>query len=261
VKPQQHLFKNADFKPDHVCFIYHDGKILMLDGRLPTAGELKLSFSGGETVFRLREGWAVPGHDLAKNLPAKTEFRSLREVFDSVAVSLAQDASLGAQLVNWSVATKYCSQCGAGLQHSTKEMAKVCAKCDRAFYPQLTPAVIVLVKRGREILLAKGPAPRKHYSCIAGFLEPGETLEECIRREVKEEVGVEIRNIRYFGSQPWPFPNNVMIGFTADWVAGDIKIDEAEITDAGWFTKDKMPELVPVKVSIARRLIEEALRT
>lgn len=261
MKPQLHLFKNADFQPDHVCFVYNDSKILMIDNRLPTSGELSLSLSPSEPVFRLQQGWAISGKDFAKNPPTnKAEFRALREAFDILAAPVARDASIGAQYINWSVMNCHCGRCGSSLQPSDKELAKVCLKCEHSYYPQLTPAVIVLVKRGREILLARGLAPRTFYSCLAGFVEPGETLEEAIRREVKEEVGIEVKNIRYFGSQPWPFPNNMMVAFTADWVTGEISINREELSDAGWYNKERLPELVPSKASIARQMIDSALR-
>jgi len=117
--------------------------------------------------------------------------------------------------------------------------------------------VIVRIERGDEILLARSPhfAPGV-YSTIAGFVEPGESLEETVIREVREEVGVEVANVRYFGSQPWPFPNSLMIGFVADYASGDLRLQEGEIEDAGWFTSDTLPGL-PSRYSIARRLIDE----
>ena len=118
------------------------------------------------------------------------------------------------------------------------------------------PAVIVAVIKGNQILLAHSKRfPAKFYSVLAGFVEPGETLEECIHREILEEVGVTVKNIRYFGSQPWPFPNSLMVAFTADYAGGKISIDGNEIMDAGWFTADNLPP-IPAKISIARRLID-----
>lgn len=251
-----HLFKNADVQSSHVCFAISDDKLLMNGDRLPTVSELKLDIPGDELVFRLSQGWALPGEYV--KAPGLQQ-RPLRDAFDLLPALLAKDASLGAQYLNWSTKVRFCSQCGSKIEPSQKELAKACAKCKSVFYPQLTPAVIVIIRRGNQILLAKGLPPRKYYSCIAGFVEPGETLEDCIRREVREEVNIEVRNIKYFGSQPWPFPNNLMIGFTADWVAGEIKISNDEIVDAGWYTKDNLPELPP-KASIARHLIESALR-
>jgi NAD+ diphosphatase len=123
-------------------------------------------------------------------------------------------------------------------------------------FPDVSPAIIVAVIRDERILLARASRfPKQMYSVLAGFVEPGESLEECVRREEREEVGVEVTNIRYFGSQPWPFPHSLMVGFTADHAAGEISADGKEIVDAGWFTADHLPQ-IPGKISIARKLID-----
>jgi NAD+ diphosphatase len=128
-------------------------------------------------------------------------------------------------------------------------------------YPRLSPAAIVLVRRGDEILLARSPGfPKGLYSVLAGFVEPGESIEETVAREVREEVGIEVRNVRYFGSQPWPFPNSLMIGFTADYAGGELAPEPGEIEDAGWYRADELPESpisVPARVSIARAMIDD----
>ncbi len=123
-------------------------------------------------------------------------------------------------------------------------------------FPRLSPAIIVLVERGDQVLLARGTAfPDGMYSTLAGFVEPGESLEEAVHREIYEESGILLTDLRYFGSQPWPFPHSLMIGFTARYAGGEIVIDPAEIADAQWFTVDRLPR-VPQKLSIARRLID-----
>jgi NAD+ diphosphatase len=124
-------------------------------------------------------------------------------------------------------------------------------------YPRVSPAAIVLVRRGDEILLARSPGfPQGLYSVLAGFVEPGESIEEAVVREVLEEVGIEVTNVRYFGSQPWPFPNSLMIGFTADYKGGDLTPEPGEIEDAGWYTADNLPQLPP-NISIARAMIDD----
>jgi NAD+ diphosphatase len=142
------------------------------------------------------------------------------------------------------------------LQAKTIERAKECLKCGLLHFPRLAPAIIVLVERGNQLLLARS----RHfipglYSVIAGFVEPGETLEQAVEREVREEVGIAIKDIRYFGSQPWPFPHSLMIGFTATYAGGNIFLSDSEIEDAGWFTSQNLPAL-PGKISIARKLID-----
>jgi NAD+ diphosphatase len=131
-----------------------------------------------------------------------------------------------------------------------------CPACGLTAYPRIAPAIITLVRRGDEALLARGARfPLPFYSTLAGFAEPGESLEETLVREVREEVGVEVRDLRYFGSQPWPFPHSLMIGYFAEWASGEIAIDGSEILDAQWFTVDRLPN-VPPRISIARRLID-----
>jgi NAD+ diphosphatase len=135
-----------------------------------------------------------------------------------------------------------------------------CPGCGQLHFPRVAPAVIVLVQRGREILLGRSPhfSPGV-YSTLAGFVEPGESLEECVHREIAEEVGVRVTDLRYFGSQPHPFPNSLMVGFVADWLEGEIQIDPREIEDARWFDRESLPEL-PHPMSIARALIEDFVR-
>ncbi len=132
-----------------------------------------------------------------------------------------------------------------------------CPQCGLLAYPRITPAIIVLVRRGDEALLARGARfPLPFHSTLAGFAEIGESLgRDGSRREVREEVGIEVKNIRYFGSQPWPFPNSLMVGFFADWAGGEIRIDGKEILDASWYRADALPT-IPPKISIARRLID-----
>ncbi len=143
------------------------------------------------------------------------------------------------------------------------ERAKRCPRCGLTSYPRLSPAVIVLIRReaaeGPEILLVRGQGfPERFYGLVAGFVEPGESLDEAVRRETVEEVGLTLTDIRYFGSQPWPFPHSLMIGFTAAWAGGEIRIDESELADARWCDPDDLPNL-PSKLSIARRLIDDWL--
>ena len=151
---------------------------------------------------------------------------------------------------------KYCGQCGSKMARVDWELATHCHNCGHRCYPRISPCIIVAIKHENKILLAKG---RQHkndmYSTLAGFVESGETLEHAVHREVAEEVGVKVKNLRYFGSQPWPFPHSLMCGFLADFDAGEIKIDEREIVDAQWFSFDKLPNIPPV-FSIAGQLIE-----
>lgn len=165
-------------------------------------------------------------------------------------------AGRAVQLVDWARTHRFCGRCGTPTQPQPNERAMKCPACGLLAFPRLAPAMITLVTRGDEALLARGVQFRAPlYSCLAGFVEPGESLEGAVVREVREEVGVEVGNVRYWGSQPWPFPHSLMIGFTADWQSGEIEIDPSEIVDAQWFRRDALPN-VPPRISIARRLID-----
>jgi NAD+ diphosphatase len=191
--------------------------------------------------------------------PAGMEFIGLRQLFGRVPDPLFWLAARAVQIVDWDRTHQFCGRCGAPTQPCEDERARSCPGCRLQFFPRLSPAVIVSIVRGAEILLARAHRlPPGLYSVVAGFVEPGETLEEAVVREVREEVGVNVRNLRYFGSQPWPFPNSLMIAFTAEWASGEIRLDEREIADARWFRFDALPP-IPGPLSVARRLIDRFL--
>jgi NAD+ diphosphatase len=182
--------------------------------------------------------------------------KGLRETFGQLEEELIWIAGRANQLVDWSRNHQFCGQCGHPTEDRSQERAKICPACGLINYPRLSPAVIMAVVKGDRLLLASNKRFKSgFYSVLAGFVELGETLEECVAREIKEEVGISIKNIRYFGSQPWPFPNSLMVGFLADYAGGEIKADPSEIADAGWFTVDNLPS-IPPKITIARHLID-----
>jgi NAD+ diphosphatase len=165
-------------------------------------------------------------------------------------------AARASHLVNWSRNNTFCGRCGAKTEFKAPEHAKLCPACDYTIYPKISPAVIVAVTKENKLLLAKNRlSAANYYSVLAGFVEPGENLEDCVRREIKEEAGIDVKNIKYFGSQPWPFPDSLMIGFTAEYAGGELTIDKQELSDANWFSAEEMPP-VPGKLSISRRLID-----
>ena len=180
----------------------------------------------------------------------------LRQLYGRLDEDLFWIAARAVQIVDWDKTHQFCGRCGIRMEPQPTERAKKCPKCGLLHFPRLAPAIIVLVERGDKLLMARSRhfAPGM-YSVLAGFVEPGESLEEAVIREVKEEVGLSIKNIQYFGSQSWPFPHSLMIGFTATYGSGEISTDDTEIEDAGWFTVDKLPPL-PGKISIARKLID-----
>ena len=182
--------------------------------------------------------------------------RALRGLFELLSEELYAVAGLAAQIVTWDQNHQYCGRCGAPMETKSDERVKVCPKCKLVDYPAVSPCIIVAVIKGKEVLLARSPHWKPGwYSVIAGFVEPGETLEECVKREVREEVNIEVEKIRYFGNQPWPYPHTLMIAFIADYASGEISIDQNEIEDAGWYAKEKLPNL-PSRAGIARKLVD-----
>lgn len=188
----------------------------------------------------LPEGWAKLG---------------LRDLFSMVDGTTAALSGRALQLLDWERNHQFCSRCGTPMHARSDERARACPACRFTSYPPVSPAVMVLVTRGRELLLARKSvwAPGR-YSAIAGFVEPGEMLEDTVMRETMEEVGVKVGELRYFGSQPWPFPHSLMVAFTAEYAGGEIRPDGIEIEEAAWFDVEALPDLPP-SVSISRRLI------
>jgi NAD+ diphosphatase len=183
--------------------------------------------------------------------------RALFSVLEDAHFALAGRAI---QLLDWDRSHRYCGRCGAPTEAKTEERARVCPQCKLSAYPRLAPAVMALVRREGEILLGRSPHfPPGMYSALAGFVEPGESLEQCLAREVAEEVGVQVARPRYVASQSWPFPHSMMIAFACEWVSGEIRRQESEIEEAKWFEVLQLPRL-PSKISIARRLIDGEVR-
>ncbi|MFM7173452.1 MAG: NAD(+) diphosphatase [Caldilinea sp.] len=256
-------------------YLYQEDR-LVLDHRtgdplLPlarTADELR--FAPLRTQYLGQMEGAAPLHcfsgelSAAASLPADFhthELRSLFEVFPEEEVVLAGRAR---QVVQWERDHQFCGRCGSVTDPMPNERARRCPACDLTSYPRISPAIIVAVTRqceeGPRILLARNQRfPAGRYSVVAGFVEPGETLEECVHREVAEETGISITNLRYFHSQPWPFPNSLMLAFTAEYAGGDFLFAEEEIADAQWFSPTALP-LLPPKISIARKLIDDFIR-
>jgi NAD+ diphosphatase len=188
--------------------------------------------------------------------PPGYRFAGLRALYDKLPEADFAIAGTASQIAYWDRLHRFCSRCASPLAPKAVERAKRCEACAVDYFPRVQPAVIVLVHDGPRILMARSPGfPQRWYALVAGFVEPGETFEECAKREVREETGVAIDEVRYFGSQPWAFPHQVMVGFFARWIGGDVVIDRTELEDARWFEARAMPPLPPA-ISIARRMID-----
>lgn len=204
----------------------------------------------GQPVFVLE----LPEHIDA--LPPGCSWKSLRQFMLEGDVATFRMLGYAAQIGTWARQHRFCGSCGGPLQPLAGERAMLCPVCELHQYPRLSPSIIVLVSRGEELLLARSPRFASGiYSTLAGFVEPGESIEACVHREVREEVAVEVGNLRYIASQNWPFPHSLMLGFHADYLSGEIVPQAEEIEDARWFRLDALPPLPPYG-SIARYLIE-----
>lgn len=197
--------------------------------------------------------------DSPADIPQTLEPCPLRQSYYKLPEALYQKAGKCAELLYWDRNTQFCGVCG-GPMHLHTDISKRCEHCGKEVWPQLATAIIVRITRDSdEILMARGRNFRgDFYGLIAGFVETGETLEEAVEREVREETGLSVRNIRYFASQPWPYPCGLMVGFTADYAGGNIHVQREELKNAAWFHRDHLPRL-PEPLSIARRLVDDWL--
>lgn len=262
---------NASGAPEDqdLLFAFRAGRMAVLDSgegaALPRMRDLSAHRQGLLRELYLgrlagRRAWTVELDGDGRNLGAMS-FRGLRALFDRLPEAEVWAAARAVQLVAWDRDHRFCGRCGGLTEAQALEYNRRCPRCALAHYPRLAPAVIVLVHREDEILLGRGPnLPAGMFSTLAGFVEPGESLEETVAREIHEEVGVEVTDIRYFGSQPWPFPNSLMIGFLARWSANEIRLGlrpdgEPELEEADWFKLNALPT-IPPRISIARALID-----
>jgi NAD+ diphosphatase len=193
--------------------------------------------------------------------PLRYQCGSLYQLLGRVDDQLFALAGRASQVLDWERDHQYCGRCGAAMVEDSTERAMRCQPCGTISYPRIAPCVITLVHRDEELLLARNVNfPRPMYSTLAGFIEAGETVEETLAREVREEVGVEVTNLRYFQSQSWPFPNQLMLGFFADYAGGDIVCDMTEIADARWFHASDLPP-IPPDSSVAGKLIRHYIES
>jgi NAD+ diphosphatase len=215
---------------------------------LPIVAEHGIGHFDGDAVYllELEQPLLLPG----------CAWQSLRQVMLQGEEDIFRLLSYATQIGTWARQHRFCGSCGGAMQVLAGERAMHCPRCEVRHYPRLSPSMIVLVTRGDEVLLARSPRfVSGVYSTLAGFVEAGESVEQCVVREVREEVGVEVRNLQYLGSQGWPFPHSLMLGFHAEYVGGEIVMQAEEIEDAQWFSVHSLPPL-PAPRSIARYLID-----
>jgi NAD+ diphosphatase len=239
------------------CFAFVDGQMLVPEaepaelapGRWPVFEPMTGSHYLGQ--LDAVDCWAVT----LSAVPSGWRAVGLRTAMMQLAEPLMGLAARAAQIIEWDRAHRYCGVCATPTVLQADERARRCPSCSHVAYPRISPAMMVLVSRANELLLARSPsyAPGR-YSTLAGFVEAGESLEECVAREVHEEVGVHVRELRYYGSQSWPFPHSLMVAFTAQWAGGEIVPQLDEIEDAAWFSIDALPD-IPPRFSIAGHLI------
>jgi NAD+ diphosphatase len=249
---------------DTLCFAFRGRDLLVVpDGpRARVPDEASFLALGLQPVRRndlgVSDGQRIVAVELADDAetPAGASIENLRRLFSRLDELSYRRAFRAVQVVAWDRNHQFCSRCATPVERVASELAKRCLRCDLTFYPRLSPAVIVLVERDDTVLLASNARfPGAMYSTLAGFVEAGETLEEAVAREIREEASIEVRAVRYFGSQPWPFPDSLMVAFTAEYAGGDLRPEPSELSDAGWFRVDAMP-VVPPRLSIARALID-----
>jgi NAD+ diphosphatase len=257
--------ETVSLTPDAAKYCVFYGRDLLLDFQatepclLPAAmvrflapepvGRVFLGYWHGQPCYALELDTATPLD--APQLKQGSLYHLLGRVDDAL-FGLAGNAQ---QLLSWDRESRFCGRCGQSTGTHDRERARVCVPCGSSVYPRIAPCVIALVSRGEELLLARNANfPGEMFSTLAGFIEVGESVEDCLRREVKEEVGVDVGEMRYFGSQPWPFPNQLMLGFFAEYRGGDIVCEDEEIAEAHWFRPDALPTIPPPH-SIAGRLI------
>lgn len=246
-----------------LCFAFV-GDDIILDAhlRLPTA--LQLAQMGAAfTDCQIGEVAGLPcrlmGWPAGSALPQGLRSRPLRQAWDVLDQSVYALAVRAKLLLSWDREHRFCGVCGTATQSLPHEPARVCPACQHRAYPRQSAAIMALVRKGDELLLARSPhfSPGT-FSVLAGFVDAGETLEECVHREVMEEVGVRVTNLRWFGSRPWPFPHSLMLAFHADYVEGEITPQAGEIEEAGWFHINALPT-IPHPASLAHSLILSAL--
>jgi NAD+ diphosphatase len=273
----------SDFEPlwaapesageDGLWYVFHRSNLLVYNGHsapmLPMpadvlGGRLEIDRSAARFVGMLGKTPVWTARSASDRAPEDHGFENMRALFNRMPDDLLAIGGRAVQMLEFDRTHRFCGTCATPTDIHEGGRSRKCPACGETYYPRVSPAMMVIIKRdggpdGRELLLARsGRFVRGMYSALAGFVEPSESIEECIHREAFEEVGVKVDNLRYFSSQGWPFPNSLMIAYVADYAGGDIVPQEGEIEDAQWFTLDNLPQL-PHRLSIARRLVNSVI--
>jgi NAD+ diphosphatase len=275
--PWEHIDIEKDFNSGLVApeapessfhIVVSDGEVLGINGQHPwralTQDEWRWCGLEARSTHYLGDLSGVPVFaeevDADSDDPEGYEFNTLWGFLMSVEQSVFYLIGRAKQIIDWHKQHHFCGACGEVTSTAPVDRSRKCEKCNLAFYPRLSPSIIVLVHRGEEILLAKGANTRGNfYSTLAGFVEAGESIEETVHREVFEEVGLKVKNLKYFSSQSWPFPNSLMLGFHAEYESGEIVLQEEEIADARWFHYSDLPNK-PAMMSISGWLIDHYIQ-
>lgn len=246
-------------------FVFNSGQVLIErqeDGyHIPYGKNPPVQVPVGSTIHTIGILNGLPAKTYLIHTPVSGDesaprmMKDLRASFDVLPFDEYKMAGKASQILNWDKNSRYCPMCGVPTAQISP-IAKRCPECRQEFYPRISPAVIVLIKKEDSILLVHARNFRGTFKgLVAGFLEPGETLEECVHREVMEETGLRIRHLKYFGSQPWPYPSGIMVGYTAEYESGTIKLQDEELSAGAFYTRNELPE-IPKKLSIARQMID-----
>jgi NAD+ diphosphatase len=248
---------------DPLTFVFHNGRLLLCEADLSLPGAALLAGLGiapdnVHPVGLLGERYCQAAWVADETLPdARHAWRGLRSLFGNMDPDLLGVAGRACQIAEWARTHRFCGACASPMALAAGERGFKCSHCGHIAYPRISPAMMVLIRKGDSYLMAMHVAsPAKRFTPLAGFLEAGETIEEAVHREVFEEVGLKVHNLKYFGSQSWPFPHSLMIAFTADYLSGEIRIDETELAEARWFgPNDEWPEKIP-HISVSQRLVD-----
>ena len=251
----------ADFGENKVLRLcFRNAELLVTDSGTQTVATVSAIAGAAIVVGRWNAQLIAVERVAADALaPEGSRWAGLRSLFGVMPDDLVAIAGRACQIADWDRTHRYCGVCATPTKREENERARRCPACGQTAYPRISPAMMCLVTRGDQILLARNVNfPAGRYSALAGFLEAGESIEDAVHREVEEEVGIKVANLRYFSSQSWPFPHSLMIAFTAEYAGGALAPDGDEIAEAGWFDANYLPQLPP-RISIARELIEDTL--